>query len=239
MVAKSLHTLFYKLAIAEDEHQLRMNYMDTVGEHFGAQRWGISMLDGHFRSRAVDIQGISKVEKFLELYEKVGRAVDPVMGYVMEYHAPAHEKMVLPPDGWKQSQLYKNCCGYYDHEHIMTGPIVGDGQLIGALHFARVGDTKAFTHQDIIELSAVCIHMSACLAKIQTQQTKLDSSLISHLTPREIQIAELVAQGLTNKGIGSKLWISPNSVKQALKRMFRKLEVSTRAEMVGKLSQQI
>lgn len=81
--------------------------------------------------------------------------------------------------------------------------------------------------------------MSACLAKIQTQQTKLDSSLISHLTPREIQIAELVAQGLTNKGIGSKLWISPNSVKQALKRMFRKLEVSTRAEMVGKLSQQI
>jgi DNA-binding CsgD family transcriptional regulator len=31
------------------------------------------------------------------------------------------------------------------------------------------------------------------------------------------------------------LWITQNSVKQALKRMFRKLEVSARTEMVAKL----
>jgi len=57
------------------------------------------------------------------------------------------------------------------------------------------------------------------------------------LAPREIQIAELVAQGLTNAQIGATLWITENSVKQALKRMFRKLEVSSRAEMVAQLSQ--
>jgi DNA-binding CsgD family transcriptional regulator len=56
------------------------------------------------------------------------------------------------------------------------------------------------------------------------------------LTPREIQIAELVAQGLTNAQIGATLWITENSVKQALKRMFRKLEVSSRAQMVAQLS---
>ena len=55
------------------------------------------------------------------------------------------------------------------------------------------------------------------------------------LTPREIQIAELVAQGLTNAEIGTALWIQENSVKQALKRMFRKLQVSSRAEMVALL----
>jgi len=57
------------------------------------------------------------------------------------------------------------------------------------------------------------------------------------LGPREIQIAELVAQGLTNAQIGVTLWITENSVKQALKRMFRKLEVSSRVEMVAQLSQ--
>jgi DNA-binding CsgD family transcriptional regulator len=56
------------------------------------------------------------------------------------------------------------------------------------------------------------------------------------LTPREIQIAELVAQGLTNAQIGATLWITENSVKQAFKRMFCKLEVSSRAEMVAQLS---
>jgi DNA-binding CsgD family transcriptional regulator len=58
----------------------------------------------------------------------------------------------------------------------------------------------------------------------------------NRLTPREIQIAELVAQGLTNAQIGAALWITENSVKQALKQMFRKLEVSSRTEMVAQLS---
>jgi DNA-binding CsgD family transcriptional regulator len=59
---------------------------------------------------------------------------------------------------------------------------------------------------------------------------KLESN---RLTPREVQIAQLVAQGRTNSEIGVELWITENSVKQALKRMFRKLEVSSRAEMTA------
>lgn len=120
-------------------------------------------------------------------------------------------------------------------EHIMTGPIVGGGSLIGAVHFARVGDTPAFNHQDISDLSAVCTHLSACLATIEIRQTRFNYSVANRLTVRETQIAELVAQGLTNAEIGKTLWIQENSVKQALKRMFRKLEVTNRAEMVAKL----
>jgi DNA-binding CsgD family transcriptional regulator len=56
------------------------------------------------------------------------------------------------------------------------------------------------------------------------------------LTPREAQIAELVAQGLTSAEIGAALWITENTVKQALKRMYRKLKVSSRAEMVAQIS---
>lgn len=102
-------------------------------------------------------------------------------------------------------------------------------------HFARVGDTPAFSNEELADLSAVCTNLSACLATLQTRQTRFNSSLARRLTPRELEIAELVAHGLTNGEIGEKLWISPNSVKQALKRMFRKLEVSARAEMVAKL----
>lgn len=40
---------------------------------------------------------------------------------------------------------------------------------------------------------------------------------------------------MTNAEIGAELWITQNSVKQALKRMFRKLDVSARTEMVAKL----
>jgi DNA-binding CsgD family transcriptional regulator len=55
------------------------------------------------------------------------------------------------------------------------------------------------------------------------------------LTNRELQIAELVAFGLTNAEIGAKIWITEHSVKQALKRIFRKLSVVNRTQMVAKL----
>jgi DNA-binding CsgD family transcriptional regulator len=155
--------------------------------------------------------------------------------YVLAHHAPAHEELVLPIGGWKQSALYQNCCSEYAHEHIMTGPIVGRGQLVGTIHFARVGETPAFSSDDLVSLGAVCTHLSACLATLRTQFAMSPSLISQSLTPRELQIANLVAKGLTNAEIGAELWITQNSVKQALKRMFRKLEVSARTEMVAKL----
>jgi DNA-binding NarL/FixJ family response regulator len=116
----------------------------------------------------------------------------------------------------------------------MTGPIVGRGQLIGTIHLARVGDTPPFSSNDLASLGAVCTHLSACLAELRSQSSP-SSSVFKQLTPREVQIANLVARGLTNAEIGAELWITQNSVKQALKRMFRKLGVSARTEMVAKL----
>ncbi|WP_244944956.1 helix-turn-helix transcriptional regulator [Nostoc sphaeroides] len=45
----------------------------------------------------------------------------------------------------------------------------------------------------------------------------------------------MVAQAVNNVEIGKTLWITENSVKQALKRMFRKLEVANRTEIVARL----
>lgn len=220
------------IATASDERELRSRYMDTVGEAFAAQRWGIHLLDDQSRLTAFDVYGVSNT--FVELYEAVGRAVDPVMQYVVEHHAPAHEQLMLTPESWKQTTLYQYCCSRYDHEHIMTGPIVGSGRLIGTVHFARGCGTPAFNANDLANLSGICAHLSASLAMLRTQP-RLNPLLTNRLTQRELQIAELVAQGLTNAEIGSQLWITENSIKQALKRMFRKLKVSARAELVARL----
>ncbi len=54
------------------------------------------------------------------------------------------------------------------------------------------------------------------------------------LSPREREIVNLVAQGLPNKTIASVLEISPWTVATHLRRIFVKLEVNSRAEMVAK-----
>ncbi len=235
----SLHPLFQEIAMATSEVELRARLMDRISQYFGVQRWGIYLLDIEDRQRLASVDAVGVSDAFVERYEKIGRPVDLVLQYVVENHAPAHEELVLPPGRWKQSELFQRCCSKYDHEHIMTGPIVGKGHLIGTIHFARIGDTTpAFNYSDLARLGAVCTHFSACLAQLRQQYVTTFNPFLQRLTPREVQIANLVAQGLTNAQIGSELWITRNSVKQALKRMFRKLEVSSRTEMVAKLRDQ-
>lgn len=230
----NLHPLFHKIANASSETELRFSLMDNLHKYFGVQRWGIYLVDEKNNLISSDAYGVS--DSFIETYQKIGQAVDPVLQYVQKYHAPTHEELVLPQGTWKQSQLYQRCCIQGRHEHIMTGPIVGNGKLIGTINFARVSNTKAFNSQDLTNLSAICLHVSACLANLRSRPLVKPNLLMALLTQREIQIAKLVAQGLTNAEIGKELWISPNTVKQALKRMFQKLEVTSRTEMVAKLS---
>lgn len=98
----------------------------------------------------------------------------------------------------------------------------------------------AFDTQNLTNLSAICLHLSVWTTTVGSQEIYQGKSQhqpfkTARLTSRELQIAELVALGKTNVEIGHQLWITENSVKLALKRMFRKLEVSSRVEMVAQL----
>jgi DNA-binding CsgD family transcriptional regulator len=48
----------------------------------------------------------------------------------------------------------------------------------------------------------------------------------------ERAIATLVAQGMTNRQIATRVRLSPHTVNYHLRGMFRKLDVSSRAELV-------
>jgi len=55
------------------------------------------------------------------------------------------------------------------------------------------------------------------------------------LSPRELQIARLVADGATNRAIASSLDISLWTVSTHMRRIFAKLDVCSRAEMVAQI----
>jgi DNA-binding CsgD family transcriptional regulator len=214
----SLHPLFAQIDRIKDERDLRSHVIPTIGEYFTTTRSGIFFFDQ-----------IPLLDRNLQTILKVALSIDrnPVARYLVEHHAPVHEALVTSPKVWSL------ICPRADHWHVMAGPIVSRGQLVGAVGCTRDRSMSAFDTQNLADLSGICLHLSIWAATVRSLPQSFKTE---RLTARELQIVELVALGRTNAAIGQELWITENSVKQALKRMFRKLEVSSRAEMVAQLS---
>jgi ATP/maltotriose-dependent transcriptional regulator MalT len=59
---------------------------------------------------------------------------------------------------------------------------------------------------------------------------------LEELTPQELQIVQLVAQGLTNGAIAQRLYLSRRTIESHLYRVFPKLGVSSRGQLVRSLT---
>lgn len=94
-------------------------------------------------------------------------------------------------------------------------------EIIAAIQAAATG--LVALHPDIFD---------SMLSRIRPgQQSELDPS-DQILTPREIEVLRMIAEGLGNKEIASKLSISDHTVKFHISSIFAKLGASNRAEAV-------
>ncbi|MGD1867465.1 MAG: LuxR C-terminal-related transcriptional regulator [Phormidesmis sp.] len=228
-----LQSLFQAINQATDEDELRSQVAPEIGEHFAATRSGIFFFD---RILAAERNLNPALKKAVETVLSTER--NPIARYLAEQHAPVHESLVSSPRAWQM------ICPRPDHWHVMAGPVVTKGQLVGVLGCTREKSQPAFNNQNLADVSALCLHLSVWAATVRIQQPPivvrgLGDSDVTHLsarlTARERQIADLVSLGKKNAEVGAELWITENSVKQALKKIFRKLEVSSRTEMAAQL----
>ncbi len=64
--------------------------------------------------------------------------------------------------------------------------------------------------------------------------TKTDSEHIDTLTQREMEVLELIAQGMTNQEIANALFLSKNTIKSHSIKIYRKLNVNNRHQAISK-----
>jgi LuxR family maltose regulon positive regulatory protein len=61
-----------------------------------------------------------------------------------------------------------------------------------------------------------------------------DSELVEPLSERELEVLQLIAEGLTNPEIAARLYLSLNTVKVHTRNIYGKLGVSNRTQAVAR-----
>ena len=89
--------------------------------------------------------------------------------------------------------------------------------------FARCG------YHGFAERAARELRATGETLRVRTPETR------DELTPQELNVARLAREGLTNRDIGARLFISARTAEYHLRKVFLKLGISSRTELEGAL----
>jgi DNA-binding NarL/FixJ family response regulator len=119
----------------------------------------------------------------------------------------------------------------FDDETVFSAMQAGArGYLLkGAQGEETLRAIRAVANGELIFSSGVAKQMMAYFAR--GMKPAADAPF-PDLTPREGEILELLAQGLTNAAIAEKLALSPKTIRNQVSNIFSKLQVATRTEAI-------
>ena len=121
----------------------------------------------------------------------------------------------------------------FDDETVFTAMQAGArGYLLkGAQGEETLRAVRAVANRGVIFSSGVAKHIMAYFAR---GLQPVEDLPFPNLTPREREVLEMLAQGLTNTAIAEKLFLSPKTIRNQVSNIFSKLQVASRSEAVMK-----
>lgn len=127
---------------------------------------------------------------------------------------------------------------------IAGGVLIALLKLIEYKHFVREYPGEIYGGLVALIFSVVGIYLGLKWTRIKevliVKEVRVEGPFVLNetnlrdagLTPREHEILGLIAQGLSNREIGEKLFVSENTVKTHSSRLFEKLGVNRRVQAI-------
>jgi DNA-binding CsgD family transcriptional regulator len=222
-----------KLARCQKASDVNGVMMDAIKASFGCH-FGAALF--HNESHVVTdrvFYGIrhSDIQDYVDHWRPQGHLFHAVMARAV----PLHNWQVYREDQWQRHPIWTHYLRHLQIYHCMVVPLFGpQGRLVGMLHLGRRSGEPRFDTPELELASALSGFSSTTLSRV-ARTGFVDDHVPDRLAPRELQVARLAAAGRNNVEIAQEIGIARETVKQTLGRVYRKLDVSGRAQMAATL----
>jgi DNA-binding CsgD family transcriptional regulator len=223
-----------KIARSTTRAALTHTLMDVLPELLDAHAAAVAWYGDGQRSPELLFRGIPS--PVIQHYESCASEVDVVQAEACRRALCTDDAMLFSDAEWGKTSMYQEVGRPAGVRHHLVSPIIADGRVAGVMSVARREHGPAFSGADREAALGCSIYASEAFARIRLSTKMAGANTANVLTAREMQVAELITTGSSNKQIAAALCISENTVKSSLKRIFVKLSITSRVELAVSLS---
>ena len=235
--------------INRDDHL--QTILEQIARLFGAYFATIQIKDGN----CLVFEEVYPAERYEQLIREIPNGEMPLKGPGITVEAARTQRPVLVLN----TRTYPGFKEISDRstKSELAVPLLLDDQLIGVLNIEHkeYGAFNLLDMEDMVllgQLVVVALQQAARIERLEfgrasqallevpaaaagqiaNPQNGQTSQLPEKLTPRELEVLDLIAKPMTNREIAGTLVLSPNTIKVHVKSILRKLEVHDRVEAV-------
>lgn len=244
---EQINQITSRIYMQDTSRKLRTVFLQELKQlvHFSFSDFSMSLLrhtNSYILTDPVIVSNYDKYfeDDFIEKYEKEYNTLD-----YLNWLFNSKESLVIRESDHiseemrRKSPFYQEYLEPFNLIHIASLIICVNGHFTAALTLYNSADRGDFTDKDIYILQQLLPHLQQQMEKLVGNEGTKQEDPANYLkqqfslTSREIQIARLIYQGLSNRDIAAELVIAEETVKKHAYNIFKKLGISQRSQLAA------
>jgi DNA-binding CsgD family transcriptional regulator len=176
-------------------------------------------------------RGMEMARAFVEEFQ----GCDPISPRLRYRKGPTPIFSVISRNELERTRYFHEFLRVYRTTDGIDLHLYDGGSNVGDFRFWRAQGRTAIGSREVLLLELLQPVLLRATRDVRNQSMFPESHSLQQLTDRERQIAEGVANGLTDRAIANSLQISYWTVRSHLDHIFEKLDVANRAALVARL----
>ena len=227
----------------ESDKKLRLSFLSRIQDLIFCDQASFYLPDPQ-RDNITDPVSLNIDRLYLDAYERYYRNIDEAMPYIHMTRPNTYRYTDILNGKAKQlSETYNDFFKPMGACYSQGVNLVWNNHFLGLVVLFRGIGEQDFTDRDMFILRQFQGHLSHKLYRLLVGGQSKNHELLNknvlrekyHLSEREIEIVDLVLSGHHNRDISDKLFIELSTVKTHLKRIFVKLNISSRTQILSLL----